>query len=302
MSPVIVAALYHFARLPDFAELREPLRSACELAGVKGSLLLASEGINGTIAGTRVGLDTVLAFLRTDPRFARLEHKESLAPQMPFARLKIKLKHEIVTMGVPGVDPEHLVGTYVDPQDWNTLLADPEVLLVDTRNAYEVKVGSFRNAVSPDTDSFREFPDYVARELRGQEQRPIAMFCTGGIRCEKATSYLRAQGFEKVYHLRGGILKYLEQVPEEQSLWDGECYVFDERVAVGHGLKPGHTRQCDACGQPLSLSEQASPEFDPGVSCPRCIAQLTPQRRAVLEMRRVQQTAQRGSRDTECDD
>ncbi|TJY58247.1 rhodanese-related sulfurtransferase [Sinimarinibacterium sp. CAU 1509] len=301
MSPVIVAALYHFARLPDFAQLREPLHSVCEQSGIRGSLLLASEGINGTIAGSRTGIDAVLAFLRADPRFASLEHKESLASQMPFARLKIKLKHEIVTMGVPGVDPEHLVGTYVDPQDWNALIADPNVLVVDTRNAYEVKVGSFRNAVSPDTESFRQFPDYVARELRGQEQRPIAMFCTGGIRCEKATSYLRAQGFEKVYHLRGGILKYLEQVPEEQSLWDGECYVFDERVAVGHGLKPGQTRQCDACGQPLSPAEQASPDFDPGISCPHCIAQLTPQRRAVLEMRRAQQAAQHGSA-PDCDD
>ncbi|MDD3761939.1 MAG: rhodanese-related sulfurtransferase [Nevskiales bacterium] len=293
MSLHIVAALYHFARLPDFAGLREPLRAVCEQAGVKGSLLLAGEGINGTIAGSRAGIDTVLAHLRADPRLAALEHKESVAPRMPFARLKIKLKREIVTMGVPGVDPEQLVGTYVDPQDWNALIADPEVLVVDTRNAYEVKVGTFRNAVSPDTDSFREFPAYVERELRGQEQRPIAMFCTGGIRCEKATSYLREQGFEKVYHLRGGVLKYLEQVPAEHSLWDGECYVFDERVAVGHGLVPGATRQCDACGQPLTPEEQAAPAFDPGVSCPHCIALLTPERRSMLEMRRDQHRAAR---------
>lgn len=288
MSSVVVAALYHFARVPDTAALQTALRDVCERAEVKGSLLIASEGINGTIAGSREGIDAVLSFLRADPRFSALEHKESTAGQMPFARMKIKLKREIVTMGVPGVDPEHLVGTYVEPQAWNALLADPDVLVIDTRNDYEVQVGSFRNAVSPETASFSEFPDYVARELRGQEQRPIAMFCTGGIRCEKASSYLRAQGFEQVYHLRGGILKYLETVPEAESLWDGECYVFDERIAVGHGLTQGQTRQCDACGHPVTAQEQASPDYDAGVSCPHCIATLTPERRAMLELRRLQ--------------
>ncbi len=288
MSSVVVAALYHFARVPDTAALQTALRDVCERAEVKGSLLIASEGINGTIAGSREGIDAVLSFLRADPRFSTLEHKESTAGQMPFARMKIKLKREIVTMGVPGVDPEHLVGTYVEPQAWNALLADPDVLVIDTRNDYEVQVGSFRNAVSPETASFSEFPDYVARELRGQEQRPIAMFCTGGIRCEKASSYLRAQGFEQVYHLRGGILKYLETVPEAESLWDGECYVFDERIAVGHGLTQGQTRQCDACGHPVTAQEQASPDYDAGVSCPHCIATLTPERRAMLELRRLQ--------------
>ncbi len=293
MDAFVVAALYHFAQLPDYEALREPLHAACERAGVRGSLLLASEGINGTIAGTRDGIDAVLAHLRADARFAALEHKESFAPQIPFGRLKIKLKKEIVTMGVPGVDPAKLVGTYVEPGEWNALLQNPDVLVVDTRNEYEVKVGSFRNAVSPHTRSFREFPDYVRRELHGQEQRPIAMFCTGGIRCEKATAYLREQGFEQVYHLRGGILKYLEQVPENESLWDGECYVFDERVAVGHGLRLGSTGRCEACGEPLSPQEQASPEHEPGIHCPHCIAQLTPERRTMLELRRAQQLAAR---------
>lgn len=291
MSAVVVAALYHFARLPDFAALRAPLRAVCAENGVRGTLLLASEGINGTIAGPRAGIDALLAHLRADPRFATLEHKESFAAQMPFERLKIKLKREIVTMGVPGVDPAHLVGSYVEPQDWNALISDPEVLVIDTRNRYEVKIGSFRNAVSPQTDSFREFPAYVARELRGQEQRRIAMMCTGGIRCEKASSYLREQGFEQVYHLRGGILKYLETVPEAESLWDGECYVFDERVAVGHGLKQGLTRQCDACGQPLTPQEQASADYEVGISCPACIASLTPERRKALQLRLEQKAA-----------
>ena len=291
MPSFVVAALYHFAALPDFAELREPLREVSVKAGIRGTLLLASEGINGTIAGTRAGIDTVLAYLRSDPRFAALEHKESSAAEMPFGKLKIKLKQEIVTMGVPGIDPAKLVGTYVDPQQWNTLLQQPDVLVIDTRNEYEVKVGTFENAISPQTQSFREFPGYVERELRGQEQRPIAMFCTGGIRCEKATAYLREQGFEQVYHLRGGILKYLEQVPESESLWNGECYVFDERVAVGHGLRLGTTQRCEACGEPLSIEDQASPDFDPGVHCPHCIAELTPERRAMFEMRRAQRAA-----------
>ena len=284
----VVAALYHFARLPDCAALREPLHALCVQAGIRGTLLLAGEGINGTIAGTREGIDAVLAYLRADERLAALEHKESRADALPFKRLKIKLKREIVTIGVPGVDPLKLAGTYVEAEQWNALLEKPDLLLVDTRNDYEVKIGSFRNAVSPQTQSFREFPDYVQRELRGQEQRPIAMFCTGGIRCEKATAYLREQGFEQVFHLRGGILKYLEVVPPEQSLWRGECYVFDERVAVGHGLAPGQACRCEACGEPLTAAEQASAAYDPGVHCPHCVAGMSPQRRAALQMRRTQ--------------
>ncbi|WP_028081655.1 oxygen-dependent tRNA uridine(34) hydroxylase TrhO [Solimonas soli] len=288
MPPFVVAALYHFARLPDHAALREPLLRVCRDAGVRGTLLLAAEGINGTIAGTRAGIDAVLAHLRADPRLAGLEHKESPAAELPFARLKVKLKPEIVTMGVPGIDPARIAGTYVEPQQWNELLTQPDLLVIDTRNDYEVKIGTFQNAVSPGTQSFREFPAYVERELRGQEQRPIAMFCTGGIRCEKATAYLRERGFEQVYHLRGGILKYLEEIPAEQSLWNGECYVFDERVAVSHGLQQGKASRCDACGQPLTQEEQQSADYEPGIHCPHCVAALTPERRAMLVMRRAQ--------------
>lgn len=290
VSPFVVAALYHFAALPDFSAMREPLRAFCRQHGVRGSLLLAAEGINGTIAGRREDIDAVLAYLRADARLGALEHKESPADEMPFPRLKVKLKREIVTLGVAGVDPTQHVGTYVQAQDWNALLTDPEVLVLDTRNAYEIKIGSFRAAVSPQTQTFQEFPRYVAQSLGEHKHRPIAMFCTGGIRCEKASSYLREQGFEQVYHLRGGILKYLETVPEAESLWNGECYVFDHRIAVTHGLKPGRTRQCDACGQPLTPEEQASPDVEPGISCPNCIAQLTPQRRALLEQRLKQKT------------
>ncbi|SEQ85657.1 UPF0176 protein [Solimonas aquatica] len=288
MPSHLVAALYHFADLPDYLALREPLRAVCAQAGVKGTLLLASEGINGTIAGSREGIDAVLGYLRADARLAGLEHKESFADTPPFARLKIKLKREIVTMGKPGVDPRKLVGTYVEPAQWNALLDQPDVLLIDTRNDYEVKVGTFRNAVSPQTQSFREFPAFVDQQLSAQKQRPIAMFCTGGIRCEKATAYLREQGFENVYHLRGGILKYLEQIPPEQSRWQGECYVFDERVALGHGLTPGRTRLCEACGQPLSLAEQSAPDYAPGLHCPHCVNTQSEARRAALRMRRSQ--------------
>lgn len=294
MSQVVIAALYHFAPLPEFESLQAPLREVCEQAGVLGTLLLASEGINGTLAGSRSGIDTVLTHLRTDPRFRELDEKRSYAEHNPFSRLRIKLKREIVTLGVPGVNPREHVGAYVEPEQWNALLEDPDVLVIDTRNDYEVKLGSFEHAQSPGTENFREFPDYVARELKGQEHRPIAMFCTGGIRCEKATSYLQDQGFEQVYHLRGGILKYLETVPEQDSLWRGECYVFDERVSVDHQLRPGHAVQCEACGEPLTVEEQASDAFEADISCPHCIDSLTPQRRAALEMRRDQRRAARG--------
>lgn len=285
---MIVAAFYHFAELPDYVQRREALRAACEKAGVRGSILLAAEGINGTIAGTREGIDAVLGHLRADPLLAKLEHKESTAAAPPFQRLKIKLKREIVSMGVPETNPARSVGEYLDPEQWDALTADPEVLVIDTRNDYEVKLGQFDGAVAPGTQHFREFPDYVRRELAGDKQRPIAMYCTGGIRCEKATAYLRDQGFEQVYHLRGGILKYLETVPAEHSRWQGECYVFDERVAVGHGLQQGSAVQCEGCGQPLTTEEQQSPAFEPGICCPHCKPGLDSERRASLEMRRSQ--------------
>lgn len=292
--PFVVAALYQFVALPDFDTLREPLLAVAQAHGLRGTVLLAAEGINGTVAGDRAGIDAVLAHLRADPRLAGLQHKESTAARQPFHRLKVRLKQEIVTMGVPDIDPGASAGTYVEPEDWNELISDPEVLLVDTRNDYEVAIGSFRGAVNPGTRSFREFPAYADTALAGHRQKKIAMFCTGGIRCEKATSYLQDQGFEQVYHLRGGILKYLETVPEQESLWRGECYVFDERVSVDHQLRPGHAVQCEACGEPLTREEQASEAFEADISCPHCIDSLTPQRRAALEMRRDQRRAARG--------
>lgn len=240
---IVVAALYKFVSLPDYQALREPLRQVMLDNGVKGTLLLAEEGINGTVSGWRQGIDALLAWLKRDPRFADLEHKESYCEEQPFRRTKVKLKKEIVTLGVPQVDPTRQVGTYVEPKDWNALIDDPEVVLIDTRNDYEVAIGTFERAVDPKTGSFREFPDYVNTHFDPRRHKKVAMFCTGGIRCEKASSYLLSQGFEQVYHLKGGILKYLEEVPAEQSKWRGECFVFDERVTVGHALAEGEYRK-----------------------------------------------------------
>lgn len=234
---IAVSAFYSFVRLPQFAELRPLLLQAALARGIRGTILLAPEGINGTIAGEPAELASMMAFIRSLPPFADLECKESHADAMPFRRMKVRLKKEIVTMGVPGLDPATLVGTYVAPEAWNALISDPEVLVIDTRNSFEFEAGTFANAVDPQTRSFGEFPAYVQRALADRKDRPIAMFCTGGIRCEKATSYLRQQGFEKVYHLKGGILKYLEVIPPEQSLWHGSCFVFDEREGLGHGLE-----------------------------------------------------------------
>jgi len=234
---IAVSAFYKFVKLPQFADLRAGLLAAAKERGIRGTILLAPEGINGTIAGAPDALAGMMAFIRSFPDFADLESKESHADVMPFQRMKVRLKREIVTMGVPDVDPAASVGTYVAPEDWNALISNPDVLVIDTRNSFEVQAGTFRNAIDPHTRSFGEFPAYVQRELSQARARPIAMFCTGGIRCEKATSYLRQQGFEKVYHLKGGILKYLEVIPPEQSLWQGACFVFDEREGLGHGLE-----------------------------------------------------------------
>ena len=266
----LVAALYHFARVESPEAWRDPLFDFCKQQGVKGTLLLAREGINGTIAGSEVGIRAVLAYLRNLPGLAALEHKESWAEAEPFLRMKVKLKKEIVTMGVAEIDPSQHAGIYVQPEDWNALISDPEVLLVDTRNEYEVRVGSFVGAVNPHIDKFTEFPEWIQSEENRQGKKKIAMFCTGGIRCEKSTAYLRQQGFEEVYHLKGGILKYLEEVPPEQSQWDGECFVFDERVTVGHGLVPGDYELCRACREPISPEDKQSPHFVQGVSCPHC--------------------------------
>ena len=274
----LTAALYKFVDLPDFARLQAPLLAVCRENQVKGTLLLASEGINGTIAGSSEGIQAVLAWLRTDPRLADLEHKESWAAEPPFYRMKVRLKAEIVTLQVPGVDPARLAGRYVKPQDWNALISEPDVVLVDARNDYEVAIGTFTGALDPKTRSFSELPAWIRDQSEpgralaavGGRRPRVAMYCTGGIRCEKSTALLRLQGFDDVYHLQGGILKYLETVPPGQSLWQGECFVFDERVSVGHGLKQGPLELCRSCRRPLGDAERASLQYRTGVSCPHC--------------------------------
>ncbi len=272
----LTAAFYKFVDLPDYAQRRAPLLAVCEQHGVKGLILLAREGINSTIAGPEAGVQSVLAYLRSDPHFADLQHKESWSERAPFYRMKVRLKKEIVTLGVPGISPTHMAGTYVKPADWNALIADPDVVVVDTRNDYEVEIGTFAHAVNPHLKSFSELPKWVENAERlgtapGKKPK-VAMFCTGGIRCEKSTALMRTLGYDEVYHLEGGILKYLETVPPEQSLWEGECFVFDERVSVGHALVPGAHALCRACRQPLQEGATASPLFEAGVSCPRCHA------------------------------
>jgi UPF0176 protein len=272
---VTVAALYHFTRFADPAALRGPLLELCLAQGVKGSLLLAQEGVNGTIAGPRDGIDAVLAHLRALPGCAALEHKESFADVPPFGRMKVKLKREIVTMGQPDVDPLARVGSYIQPADWNALIAEPDVVLIDTRNDYEVGIGTFSGAVDPDIRSFREFPQWWEAhrdEFRGKR---VAMFCTGGIRCEKSTNYLLGQGVNEVFHLKGGILKYLEEVPAEASAWQGECYVFDGRVSVGHGLVPGDYDSCHACRRPISQADKQRPEYERGACCHQCAGEYS---------------------------
>jgi len=280
MPEFVVAALYKFAPLGDYAALRDPLEAVCGDNEVMGTLLLASEGLNGTIAGSRKSIDAVLSHLRADPRLADLEHKESLTARMPFHRMKVRLKKEIVTMGVPGIDPNLKVGRYVRPEDWNSLISDPEVLVIDTRNDYEVGIGSFERAQDPRTATFRQFPEFVKQNLDPKKHRKVAMFCTGGIRCEKASSFMLEQGFDEVYHLKGGILKYLETVPESESLWSGECFVFDDRVAVTHGLNAGSYSECRSCRAPLSPSDRVSPLYEAGMSCPFCYHELTDEKRA----------------------
>ncbi|WGL18088.1 rhodanese-related sulfurtransferase [Microbulbifer bruguierae] len=269
-TDTVVCALYKFVSLDDYESLREPLLQVLLDNDVRGTLLLAREGINGTVAGSRSGIDALLAYLKSDPRLAALDYKESYTAHMPFLRSKVKLKREIVTMGVEGIDPRRTVGTYVKPQDWNALISDPDVLLIDTRNDYEVQVGTFENAVNPNTTTFREFPAYVKDHLDPQKHKKVAMFCTGGIRCEKSTAYLKEQGFDEVYHLQGGILKYLEDVPKEETLWKGECFVFDDRVTVDHDLERGSYEQCNACRMPITEAEMQSELFEQGVSCPHC--------------------------------
>ncbi|MEN9550122.1 MAG: hypothetical protein RI896_63 [Pseudomonadota bacterium] len=270
----LTAAFYKFVDLPDYADRRAPLLAFCEAHNVKGLILLAREGINSTIAGAAEDVHAVLAYLRADPLLSDLEHKESFASKPPFHRMKVRLKKEIVTLGVPGISPTHRVGQYVKPKDWNALISSPDVVVIDTRNDYEVEIGTFKGALDPNIQSFSQLPDWVkqakALEARDGKKPRVAMFCTGGIRCEKSTSLMLEHGFDEVFHLQGGILKYLEEVPPAQSLWEGECFVFDERVSVGHGLKPGPHELCRSCREPLPNEAHSSPLFELGVSCPRC--------------------------------
>ena len=300
-STVKVAALYHFAVVDDPATLRLHVLALCEEHHLKGTILLADEGINGTIAGAPDDIDAVIAGLRALPLFAELEVKYSEASNMPFLRMKVRLKKEIVSMGVEGVDAATQQGHYVDPADWNDLIADPDTVVIDTRNGYEVAIGSFDRAINPDTKSFRDFPawfDEFSEQLRqnGGKQPKIAMFCTGGIRCEKATAYVKKQGFDDVHHLKGGILKYLEHVPEAESLWQGDCFLFDQRVAVGHGLQESDYGQCYACRMPLNAADRASPDYVPGEACPHCIDQRSDEQRARYRerQRQVEQAAEQG--------
>jgi UPF0176 protein len=292
-----VAALYHFTRFDDPAALIAPLKAVAEAGGVRGSLLIAGEGINGTIAGPRAGIDAVLAHVRALPGCAGLEWKESTAAEMPFGRMKVRLKREIVTMGQPGLDPVGGAGTHVDPVDWNALIAAPDVAVIDTRNDYEVAIGSFRGAVNPETASFRDFPAWWDANAHRFHNKRVAMFCTGGIRCEKSTAYLKAQGVDEVYHLKGGILKYLEEVPAADSLWEGACFVFDERVSVGHGLAEGPHVLCRACRRPLAPEDLTRPEYEEGAACHNCADEYSDADRARFRERhrQVKLAAARGT-------
>lgn len=295
-NSVRVAALYKFARLDGFEALRAPLAAFCCGRGIKGTLLLAHEGINGTVAGSEADIAALIDHLNFIEGLAGLEVRYSAAAEMPFHRMKVRLKREIVTMGVEDLDPASSAGTYVAPADWNTLISDENTIVIDTRNAYEVSIGTFKGAVDPATASFREFPAWVERHRDQLEGRKVAMFCTGGIRCEKATAYVKSLGFEAVFHLKGGILKYLEQVPAEASLWQGECFVFDERVSVSHGLAEGEAELCRACRHPLTVEDRLSPRYAPGISCPHCHEVRSDEDRAryAERQRQVELAAARG--------
>ncbi len=284
----VVATFYKFVRLADFAEKQAPLLAYCRNQGIKGTILLASEGINGTIVGSRQGIDAALSFLRCDARLADLATRESYTDCSPYDRLKVRLKREIVTLGIPEVDPSQQVGTYVSADEWNHLITDPDVLLIDTRNSYEVDIGTFQGAINPKTRSFREFPDYVQQHLKATQQQKVAMFCTGGIRCEKASAFLLSRGFKQVYHLQGGILKYLAEIPPEKSLWQGECFLFDQRIALTHGLEAGSYEMCLSCGHPISDEDKASPVYEQGISCPQCFPSLTPEKKMRQQERQRQ--------------
>lgn len=294
--PVVVCALYKFTTLHDFEDLRLRFLEKLNKHQIRGTMLLAKEGINGTIAGSEEAIQWFVAWLESDSRFEGIDIKLSFHSDTPFHRTKVKLKKEIVTMGVEDIDPNHVVGSYVEPQDWNALIRDPDTLLIDTRNEYEYAIGSFANAINPHTETFREFPNYVEQNLDPSKQKKVAMFCTGGIRCEKASAYMKQQGFAEVFHLKGGILKYLETVKKADTLWHGECFVFDDRVAVNHDLQKGQYDQCHACRYPITEADKLSQHYVPGVSCPRCFTLLSePQKERFQEREKQMQLAkQRG--------
>ena len=284
----VTCALYKFVALPNYGSIRHPLLKVMTDNNVYGTLLLASEGINGTISSTREGIDAVLSWLDQQPGLDNIDTKESWDTEIPFYRTKVKLKKEIVTMGVEGIDPKQVVGTYVKPEDWNDLISDPDVVLVDTRNDYEVEIGTFKGAINPQTTSFREFPQWAKDNLGASKNKKVAMFCTGGIRCEKSTAYMKEQGFDEVYHLQGGILKYLEQVPQEQTLWQGECFVFDNRVAVDHDLKRGSYDQCHACRMPITEQEKTLETYTEGLSCHHCNGTVSDEQKQRFAQRQKQ--------------
>jgi len=288
MSQCVVAALYKFVPIEDPVSFRQDLFDFMTENEVRGTILVASEGINGTISGSRDHVDALLGYLRSDARFQDLEHKESYTKSCPFLRTKVRLKKEIVTLGIEGVDPNKIVGTYVEPKDWNELIERDDVVLVDTRNDYEFQIGTFKNAVNPETTSFREFPAYVAENMSPEANKKVAMFCTGGIRCEKATSFMKTQGYDEVFHLKGGILKYLEEIEAKDSLWDGECFVFDDRVSVDQALDPGQYDMCHACRMPISEEEKLSDKYVPGESCPHCHGKISDVDRARMRERQRQ--------------
>ncbi len=288
MPACVVAALYHFASIEDPETFRDAVYDVMNGNKVRGTILVASEGINGTVSGSRDGIDALLAFLKGQPGLGGLEHKESYTDECPFLRTKVRLKKEIVTLGIEGVDPNRSVGTYVDPENWNDLISQDDVILIDTRNDYEYQIGTFKRSVNPETRSFREFPAYVKGALDPHKKPKVAMFCTGGIRCEKATSWLKEEGFDDVYHLKGGILNYLEKVDAKDSLWEGECFVFDGRVTVDHDLNPGHYDMCHACRMPISADDMASDHYEKGVSCPHCHDRLSDEDRERMKERQRQ--------------
>jgi UPF0176 protein len=287
---VVIVALYKFVDLPDYFQIKDTLKDFCTEQGIMGTLLLATEGINGTVSGSPEAMQVLKAWFKKDKRFDGLEYKESIAEKSPFYRLKVRLKKEIVTLGVPDINPAIQAGSYIEPSKWNHLITDPEVFVIDTRNNYEIRIGAFQGAINPQTNCFTEFPKVVQQQFDPKVHKKVAMYCTGGIRCEKASAYMLAQGFEQVYHLKGGILKYLETVPAEESLWQGDCFVFDQRVAVNHALDKSDHSMCHGCRTPLSEKDRASEEYELGVSCSHCISSLSEKKIKSLRERQKQIT------------